>query len=219
MRSIYFLKHPMNTLQNKFPLDGASFLIWMIGECLGRTWSFSMTGRSDLDPHFGVDKGRIYCIWHSQLLSLSYLFRYTGTTAVVSESSDGRKAAAVAERWGHDIIPGSSTRGGAAALRSCVRALQQGKNIVITPDGPRGPREIAKAGVAQIALLSGASVIPAAALPSSAWRLGSWDRFSIPKPFAHIDVRFRDPVDPHRYEQEPEPESAMLSAIRKAMEP
>lgn len=213
-----FFKRIMNVTPNKIPLDAASFTIWMLGELLGRTWNFSMTGRSDLDPLHDAGKGRIYCFWHSQLLSLSYLFRNTGKTAVVSESSDGRKAAAVAERWGHTIILGSSTRGGVAALRRCVRTLQQGKNIVITPDGPRGPRESAKTGVAQIALLSGASVIPVAALPSSAWQLKSWDRFSIPKPFAYIDVRFRNPVDPHEYASEPEPASAMLSAIQKAME-
>jgi lysophospholipid acyltransferase (LPLAT)-like uncharacterized protein len=96
--------------------------------------------------------------------------------------------------------------------------LQQGKSIVITPDGPRGPREIAKSGVAQIALLSGASVVPMAALPSSAWRLNSWDRFCIPKLFAHIDVRFRDPIDPQKYARVTEPEAAVLAAIQKAME-
>ena len=208
----------MNVSPNKIPLDTASFTIWMLGELLGRTWNFAMTGRSDLDPLHDAGKGRIYCFWHSQLLSLSYLLRNTGKTAVVSESSDGRKAAAVAERWGHDVILGSSTRGGAYALRTCVRTLQQGKSIGITPDGPRGPRETAKAGVAQIALLSGAPVIPVAALPSSAWQLNSWDRFSIPKPFTYIDVRLRDPIDPHEYARETDPVAVMLSAIQKAME-
>jgi lysophospholipid acyltransferase (LPLAT)-like uncharacterized protein len=212
-----FLRFTMDATQNKIPLDVAGFLIWMIGEMLGRTWSFGITGRSDLDPRHGSAKGRIYCLWHSHLLVLSYLFRNTGKYAVVSESRDGQKAASVARRWGHEIISGSSTRGGVGALRSCVRTLQQGKSIVITPDGPRGPREIAKAGVARIALLSGAVIVPIAALPDSEWRLDSWDGFSIPKPFAYIDVRLREPIDPKEFTLEPEPDHAILSALQKAM--
>jgi lysophospholipid acyltransferase (LPLAT)-like uncharacterized protein len=186
---------------------------------LGNTWHYSVTGRNDFSPLDSNKKGRIYCFWHSQLLPISYLCRNTGKTAVVSESSDGRKAAAVAQRWGHAIINGSSTRGGPAALRECVRALQQGKSIAITPDGPRGPRETAKPGVAQIALLSGAPVVPLAALPSSAWYLNTWDKFCIPKPFAHIDLRVRDPLDPSLYSNERDQQSSILSAIQKAMEP
>lgn len=208
----------MNETHDKIPLDAVSFSIWMIGELLGRTWSFGLTGRSDMDPFHDAGKGRIYCFWHSQLLPLSFLFRNTGKTAVVSGSRDGRLAAAVAQRWGHAIIQGSSTRGGAEALRSCVRTLKKGNNIVITPDGPRGPREIAKSGVAQIALLSGAIVVPVAAIPSGEWRLNSWDGFSLPSPFSYINVRLRDPVDPADYAAGNEPVSAILAAIQKAMD-
>jgi hypothetical protein len=97
--------------------------------------------------------------------------------------------------------------------------LQQGKNIGITPDGPRGPREVVKAGVAQIALLSGAVVVPMAAMPSSAWRLNSWDGFALPALFTHIDVRLRDPVDPANYTSGNDPVQALQAAIQKAMDP
>jgi lysophospholipid acyltransferase (LPLAT)-like uncharacterized protein len=69
-------------------------------------------------------------------------------------------------------------------LKEMVRLLREDKDIAITPDGPKGPREVAKAGVAQVGRLSGRAVIPMAFGASRAWRLGSWDRFLIPKPFS-----------------------------------
>ncbi len=171
-----------------------SAAIFLLGETLGRTWRFSVTGRSDYDPFHDSGKGLIYAFWHSHLLPLAFYFRNTAKTAVISGSSDGIRAAAVAQRWGHTVIHGSSSHGGTQALRTCIRTLKSGRSIVITPDGPRGPRETAKKGVAQIALLSGSSVIPVSAVPENAWRLKSWDRFMIPLPFSRITIRIGDPL-------------------------
>ena len=127
---------------------------------------------------------------------MSYAFRNTGKTAVVSKSRDGQIAAAVARYWKHEIIYGSSSRGGASALRQCLKVLKSKRCIVITPDGPRGPKEKVKAGIAQIATASGALVIPVFANPNRFWQLNSWDRFIIPKPFARIRITLGDPVKP-----------------------
>jgi lysophospholipid acyltransferase (LPLAT)-like uncharacterized protein len=182
--------------QTKIPLDAVSVSIFLLGEVLGRTWRFSMDDPCGLDPFHDPGKGRMYAFWHAHLLPLAFYFRNTGKTAVISQSRDGARAAAVAQRWGHAVIHGSSSRGGAPAIRACIRELQKGKNIVITPDGPRGPREIVKKGVAQIALVSGAHVVPVSAVPEKAWRLGSWDRFCIPKPFTRVVIRLGAPLEP-----------------------
>lgn len=186
----------MHTIRDKIPLDAVSASIVIIGEILGRTWRFSMTGCGDCDPFHDNGKGRIYAFWHASLLPLAFYFRNTSKTAMISESRDGRRAAAVALRWGHAVIQGSSSHGGAPALRSCVRALQSGSNIVITPDGPRGPREIVKRGVAQIALLSGAPVIPVSVAAGNALRLHSWDRMVIPLPFSKVVIHIGEPLNP-----------------------
>jgi len=214
-----FSKHAhMNEIPEKSNrFDSVSFSIWTIGEILCRTLDFSVTGRDDLDLFHDTGKGRIYCCWHSHLLPLAFFFRNTGKSAIISESSDGRRAAAVARKWGYSIIHGSSTRGGAAALRDSVRALQEGINVVVTPDGPRGPRETVKSGIAQIAIMANATIVPVAAFPSSAWKLNSWDRFVIPVPFAHIDVRLRDPIVPADFSREDDPESALVAAIQEGL--
>ena len=78
---------------------------------------------------------------------------------------------------------GSSSRGGAAGLRSLVSALGKGGLIAITPDGPRGPRRQAASGVAQVAALSGVPVLPCAARTSRRIQLKTWDHMAIPLPF------------------------------------
>ena len=72
---------------------------------------------------------------------------------------------------------------GSAEVRSLIELIRNGDHIGITPDGPRGPRRQAAPGVAQIAALSGAPVLPCAAQTSRRWVLRSWDRMVVPKPF------------------------------------
>jgi lysophospholipid acyltransferase (LPLAT)-like uncharacterized protein len=90
--------------QEKIPLDAVSSAIFILGEVLGRTWRFSMTGRCDIDPFHDRGTKRMYAFWHSHLLPLAFYFRNTGKTAVVSGSRDGARAAAVAKAWGHAVI-------------------------------------------------------------------------------------------------------------------
>ena len=181
----------------KIPLDSVSIFILTLGNLFGQTWRISLAGATGLDPFHDRGKGRIYTFWHSNLLPMSFYFRHTGKIALVSGSKDGMRAAAVAQRWGHGIIRGSSSHGGASALRVCARELKDGSNLVITPDGPRGPREMVKPGIAQLALFAGAPVVPLTALPSRAWRLKSWDHFMIPAPFTRLIIRLHDPIMPH----------------------
>ncbi|MDR2591304.1 MAG: lysophospholipid acyltransferase family protein [Chitinispirillales bacterium] len=172
------------------------FLIWLIVSVLGKTWRLNIVSPPAVDIFDAHAAPKIYCFWHSTLLVVSYLFRNTGKTAIVSLSKDGQIAAGVAARWGHGVVYGSSNRGGAGALRDGVRALRAGRSLGITPDGPKGPREVAKAGAAQIAILSGTPVVSIKINTKSAWRLKSWDRFMIPRPFAKINVVLSEPIEP-----------------------
>lgn len=179
-------------------LDPVSFSIWLTGSILGKTWRVSVKSRPQPDPYNDFGTGRIYSLWHSQLLPLAFIFRNTGKTAVISRSRDGVRAANVTKKWKYDVIYGSSSKGGMAALRQCIRVLKMNRCAVITPDGPRGPREIIKNGIAQLSLISGAPVVPISAFADSYWRLKSWDRFVIPKPFSKITVHVAEPVYPQK---------------------
>jgi lysophospholipid acyltransferase (LPLAT)-like uncharacterized protein len=181
-------------VQDKIPLDFASGAIWLLGSVLGKTWRFTVNGTKTIDPFKDQDKGVIYCFWHSNILPLAYIFRNTGVTAVVSASRDGDRATAVAQRWNHDTIRGSSSRGQIGVIRQCMRVLANKRNIVIIPDGPHGPAMQIKQGPAMIAMMTNAAVYPVKAEPEAAWRLKSWDRFIIPKPFTTIRVTIGDPL-------------------------
>ena len=136
----------------------------------------------------------IYVVWHARLLLLPYLYRRRGLRVLVSRSADGAMVGGLVERLGFVVVRGSSSRGGAPGLRSLARALAEGHSVVVVPDGPRGPREVLKAGVVTLARLTGALVVPSALGASSEWRAHSWDEFRIPKPFSRCVMRLGEPI-------------------------
>jgi lysophospholipid acyltransferase (LPLAT)-like uncharacterized protein len=136
----------------------------------------------------------IYAVWHDRLLLLPYLYGHRGCQVLASRSRDGELVARWARRFGLEPVRGSSTRGGGEALRRLTRALRSGREVVVVPDGPRGPREVLKPGVIVLARLSGAPIVPMALGASREWRTRSWDEFRIPRPFARCVMRFGEPI-------------------------
>ncbi len=136
----------------------------------------------------------IYAVWHGRVLLLPYLYGDRGSHVLASRSRDGELVARWIRRFGLDPVRGSSTRGGGEALRRLAVALRRGREVVVVPDGPTGPREVLKEGVIALARLSGAPIVPVAVGASRQWRLGSWDEFRIPSPFARCVVRFGEPI-------------------------
>jgi len=135
----------------------------------------------------------VFLLWHEVLLPLLWYHRHQGVAIVVSEAREGRYLGDYASRIGYTLLPGSSTRGGTRALLGAMRLLRDGGIVAITPDGPRGPRRAVKPGLVRLAQKAGAAVLPVHAAVDSAWRLSSWDRMVIPKPFARIRVRYGQP--------------------------
>ncbi|MCO6419338.1 lysophospholipid acyltransferase family protein, partial [Siccirubricoccus sp. KC 17139] len=113
---------------------------------------------------------------------------------LVSRHRDGRFIADVCRPFRMEMVHGSTRRGGATGLRMLLRLLAAGEVVVITPDGPRGPRRVAAPGVAQLAALSGLAVLPCAARTSRGLTLRSWDRMVVPLPFARGVIAFGPPV-------------------------
>ena len=132
----------------------------------------------------------IYATWHSGILLLPWLYADRRLRVLTSRSRDGELVARLVRRFGLGAVRGSSSRGGAEALRALARSLREGWGVVVVPDGPRGPREVVKPGVIALAAVSGAPIAPVAVGASSEWRLASWDRFRIPRPGARVVVAF-----------------------------
>jgi lysophospholipid acyltransferase (LPLAT)-like uncharacterized protein len=136
----------------------------------------------------------VFVLWHGRLLPCTYWNRHQNLVTLVSQHRDGEYISRIVERWGYTAVRGSSSRRAAGALRELVRHVRAGRSLAVTPDGPRGPRQVMKAGALLAAQLSGAPVIPAAGGASRGWWFGSWDRFLVPKPFARVRLAYGEPV-------------------------
>lgn len=155
---------------------------------------FEVEGEEHAAPFRPGGAPAVYVLWHGRLLPCTFARRGEGIAALISQHRDGEYIARIVEGWGFQPVRGSSSRGAAAALRQMVRMVRGGTSMAITPDGPRGPREVMKPGALLVAQLSGAPVIPVTAGTDRAWWFGGWDRFLVPKPFARIRMRYGEPV-------------------------
>lgn len=136
----------------------------------------------------------IYAIWHGRFMLAAGRLGYTGAGVLVSLSEDGEIIARASERLGYFAIRGSSSRGGREGLDAMHRSLDAGRSVALTPDGPRGPRHVARPGVAVLAARSGKPVLPLGAAARPAWHTRSWDAFQIAKPFSRGAIAFGEPL-------------------------
>jgi lysophospholipid acyltransferase (LPLAT)-like uncharacterized protein len=162
---------------------------------LARSWRVELVEADRWRELAAGSRPFLFLLWHEVLLPLLWHHRRQGVAIVVSEARDGRYLAEYAARIGYRLLFGSSTRGGARALLQAVKALEEGAPVAFTPDGPRGPRRELKPGVIAAAERSGALVLPIHATADRAWRLRSWDRFMIPKPFARVRIGYGAPLE------------------------
>jgi len=105
---------------------------------------------------------------------------------MISEHFDGEIIARTIDSFGFESIRGSSKKGGARVLIAALKKLKNGYDIAITPDGPRGPRMSVAAGIVRLSQKADAYIVPLSYSASQCWRLRSWDRFVIPKPFSTL---------------------------------
>lgn len=161
---------------------------------LARTWRIRVVNGDYVRDLRRAGHTFIFALWHGQLLPLLWHHREEGVLVLISEHRDGELVARAAQSLGYGLIRGSSTRGAERALISLVRELQAGHEVAITPDGPRGPAATFASGALVAAQRSDSFILPVAASADRAWRLRSWDRFMIPKPFARVTVAYGTPA-------------------------
>jgi lysophospholipid acyltransferase (LPLAT)-like uncharacterized protein len=162
-----------------------------------RTWRVVHLERSRLDAQL-AQGGALICMWHGRMLLGVPLFRRDGFHVLVSKSGDGDLSEELLTAFGYGVLRGSTSRGGARALREMLALLRAGKAVVITPDGPRGPRHSMNPGLAWMARATGYPIFPLGLAADRAWRTRSWDRFTLPKPGARVAAAFGEPVHVER---------------------
>ncbi|MGC8705655.1 MAG: lysophospholipid acyltransferase family protein [Desulfurella sp.] len=146
-------------------------------------------------PIKSINSPIIYAFWHESILFLPFVYLGNNLSVLISTHKDGRLASDVIKYFKMGTIGGSVNRNPKKAFLEMLKLIKnQACDIGITPDGPRGPRRKAKLGVLELAYFSGYPIVPIAFEPKSAWRLNSWDRFAIPKPFSSVTFIYKKPI-------------------------
>jgi lysophospholipid acyltransferase (LPLAT)-like uncharacterized protein len=177
---------------------------------MSKTWRARWAGLENLEAARGEGGGHFITLWHGSMLVPMAHHKGCGWKVLVSQSSDGDTIAPTLQRFGYGVIRGSASRGGARALREMLGALREGSVLVITPDGPRGPRHSMSPGIVWMARATGYRVVPAGFVADRAWRMKSWDRFTVPKPFARVSFVYGPPISIARDATNAELEQANL---------
>jgi len=144
--------------------------------------------------HYITDIGEeqhVCVCWHNELFMSPQAYRKIhpkqSASAIISSHFDGSLIASTLKILKIRPLRGSTKKGARQVLLQAFKSIKSGEEVLITPDGPRGPRHSMSDGAIGIALKSGLPIFVMNYQAENYWELGSWDRFVIPKPFTKID--------------------------------
>lgn len=176
------------------------FRVWLISmlgglvlRLLGWTWRVRRVGPETFDAMVAGREPPVVVFWHGEIMAVAWAHRGRGMAPLISRHADGEVIARIAEGLGYRTIRGSTSRGGVRALLETAQYVNDGITVGFTPDGPRGPRHVFAPGALIVAQRTGRPIIALGATASRAWRLRSWDRHLVPKPFATVTIRYSAP--------------------------
>jgi len=170
--------------------------------CIARSIRCETRGHEAVDALYRNGGKIILAFWHSQQLMILFGYRGPGAHVLISQHGDGEIIARIIARFGHQAVRGSSTRGGAGALRTLIKVGRLGHDIGVTPDGPKGPRHVAKLGVIHLAKATGLPIVPLAFAcskkNSSRAGIATWSRSHFRKACFCTDVQSGSLAKPTR---------------------
>lgn len=175
-------------------------------------------GRERVEDYARDGQRYIHVFWHAHILMMVYSYVGPRLLFLISRHRDGALIADTVERFGFPSARGSSTRGGTAALREMLRAIRAGSDIGFTPDGPKGPARRVQPGAVAAARVAQVPIIPVAIGVDRMWRLKTWDRFIIPKPFSRALLAYGEPVNVERGEDLSQAATRLENAMRELEE-
>ncbi len=129
-------------------------------QLLGQSMAWTAYGSEQVDRLYQEGRNIIIAFWHGQQLMMPLAYRGRQARILISQHRDGELIYRIVKRFGFGAIRGSTTRGGQGALRQLIRSGRQGLDLVITPDGPKGPRHRVQSGVVALAKVTGMPIIP-----------------------------------------------------------
>jgi lysophospholipid acyltransferase (LPLAT)-like uncharacterized protein len=171
-----------------------SFFASLMIRILGATWRVEIRGGERLEQARRISETVIFAFWHGRLLVLSWSHRGRNIQVLASEHYDGDLMGKTIEWLGFGHLKGSTTRGGARALRELKGVLASGYDIGLTVDGPNGPRGRVQQGATELSRLAACAVVPVSDTARVRKIFSSWDRFQVPGPFAKVIVEYGEPL-------------------------
>lgn len=127
---------------------------------LARSLRIERHGDEVMEAYYRRGSAMILAFWHSRQLMMPIAYRGRQIHVLISRHRDGEIIARIIARFGFHTVRGSSTRGGVQALRELIRIGRQGHDLCVTPDGPKGPAQVAKAGAIELAKATGLPIVP-----------------------------------------------------------
>ncbi|MEZ5424649.1 MAG: lysophospholipid acyltransferase family protein [Pyrinomonadaceae bacterium] len=182
------------TPKQKILIHLAEKIIYLFINLIGKTVRFETENWENFEKIGRSGKVPIYTFWHDRMFLGTYFFRRRGIIVMSSQSFDSEYTARVIQRFGYGAVRGSSTRGGIRALTRMIRLMKEGLPMGFTLDGPKGPPHVAKSGAILLAKKSGHPVMPFVVEAKKFWRINSWDKLQIPKPFTRARVIIAEPI-------------------------
>ncbi len=173
--------------------------IGTFGKAIIWLWSKStrikIVGDSDYWALRKAKRPVIFLIWHGKIFIVPYFFRRRGIMPLISPSRDGEIPARIMDGWGYKILRGSGSHVVKEAWLEMKKELQAGGEVIIVPDGPRGPDRKLKLGCIKLAAETGAALVPFSFSTSRKKVLKSWDRFLMFYPFSKVVAAYGKPLE------------------------
>ncbi|MEN6437366.1 MAG: lysophospholipid acyltransferase family protein [Syntrophobacter sp.] len=167
------------------PAAAAAALRLLHGTC-----RFTFIGMEYLESALSENNTVIAAFWHFAFPAVVYYFRDHNLLTIVSPSKDGEVAAGLVKGLGYTPFRGSPGKGGAKALRQFISALDRCRGGGFPVDGSQGPARIAQKGIPVLAMHARSPILPVSMAANPCWRLRSWDRTVIAKPFSRVVMAF-----------------------------
>ncbi|MCX6559477.1 MAG: lysophospholipid acyltransferase family protein [Candidatus Aminicenantes bacterium] len=137
----------------------------------------------------------VILVWHGKIFSAPWMFRRRNIMPLVSPSQDGELIARLIDNWGYKVIRGSGSHSMKRAWVIMMRELAAGGEVLIVPDGPRGPDRELKLGAVKLGAETGALLVPYTLGASRKKVFRSWDRFEVPRLFSRAVALFGEPIE------------------------
>lgn len=176
------------TRQGTLRSEIISALVYVVGRTLYKLSRVKLIGLDAAEA--ATENGGLFITWHGDAFVPGHALAFKNHTTLASLSRDGDIQARVLEYQGYTPVRGSTGRGGARAALEIVQHLKNKERVSFTPDGPRGPRCAVQKGVVYFAQKSQTPIIPMVTRAESYWRIPTWDRYMLPKPFGKVELEF-----------------------------